>query len=250
MNPLPFCYRDRRHAGRVLASYLMDRFVGENPLVLALPRGGVPVGFEVAAALSAPLDVFLVRKIGLPIQPEFAMGSLASGGLRLLDHALIEEAGVTPEELARITAREGRELERCEELYRAGRAPLQLQGREVIIVDDGLATGFTMRAAVAALRKLGCSRITAGVPVGAEDSCAMLAAEVDLLVCPLQPSVFHSVSLWYGEFAPTEDAEVRDCLDHSLPPGNLGSMLTSTMVDRQLFNRIQRRRGFGCGGGI
>ena len=243
MNPLPFCFRDRRHAGRVLASYLMDRNVGENPLVLALPRGGAPVGFEVAAALGAPLDVFLVRKIGLPVQPEFAMGSLASGGLRMLDHALIEEAGVTPEELARVTAREARELARREELYRCGRAPLQVYGREVIIVDDGLATGFTMRSAVAALRKLGCARITAAIPVGAEDSCAVIAREVDLLVCPLQPAVFHSVSLWYGEFSPTDDDEVRDCLDHSLPPCGCSGMPTSEMVDRLLFHRFQRRPG-------
>jgi putative phosphoribosyl transferase len=214
----PIRYLDRRHAGRVLASYLMDQPVGDNPLVLALPRDGVPVAFEVAEAVAAPLDVFLVCKLGLPIQPEFAMGSLVSGGLLLLDHSLIQEAGVSAVEIDRVTRREERELERREELYRGGRAPLELAGREVIVIDDGLGSGFNARAAVAALRQMGCSRITVGMPVGSPEICAMLAREVDLFVCPWQPGAFHSVSQYYEDFSPTNDVEVRAWLSRAGQP--------------------------------
>jgi predicted phosphoribosyltransferase len=167
------------------------------------------VAYEVADAISAQLDVFLVCKLGLPIQPEFAMGSLVSGGLLLLDHSLIQEAGVTAVEIDRVTRREERELERREDLYRGGRAPLELAGREVVLVDEGLASGFTVRAAVAALRQLGCSRITVGMPVGSPEMCSVLAREVDLLVCPWQPGAFHAVSQFYEDFSPTDDVEVR-----------------------------------------
>ncbi|MDB6169275.1 MAG: phosphoribosyltransferase [Verrucomicrobia bacterium] len=214
----PIRYLDRRHAGRVLASYLMDQPVGDDPLVLALPCGGVPVGFEVANEVAAPLDVFLVCKLGLPIQPEFAMGSLVTGGLLLLDHSLIQEAGVSALEIDRVTRREERELERREELYRGGRAPLEVGGREVILVDDGLAGGFAARAAVAALRQLGCARITVGMPVGSPEMCAVLAREADLLVCPWRPASFHSIGQYYEDYAPTDDVEVRAWLCRSGQP--------------------------------
>lgn len=205
-------YQDRRSAGRVLARFLALAPVGDHPIVLALPRGGVPVADEIATALGAPLDVFLVRKLGLPGQPELAMGALASGDVRVLDENLIEFAGVTPEELAAVIKRETKELERRESLYRRGLPPRNIAGRSVIVVDDGLATGSTMRAAVAALRRTGCRHLTVAVPVGARSTCAELASEVDTLVCPLQPEPFHAVGLWYDNFLPTEDAEVCDCL--------------------------------------
>jgi putative phosphoribosyl transferase len=211
MNPAGI-YRDRRDAGRTLALYARDKEVGADPLVLALPRGGVPVAAEVADALNAPLDVFLVRKLGTPDQPELAMGAIASGGVRLLDETLIAYSDVSAGELAAVTERETRELERRERAYRAGRPPLELKFRPVIVVDDGLATGFTMRAAVAALRKADCARITVAVPVGARSSCEEVSREVDVLVCPLQPEPFRAVGLWYEDFAPTTDEEVRDCL--------------------------------------
>jgi predicted phosphoribosyltransferase len=208
-------YHDRRHAGRVLASVLMDHELGENPLVLALPRGGVPVAFEVAEALAAPLDVLIVRKIGLPGQPEFAMGSLASGGIRLLNEQLIDEAGITDQQVEQASQVEWRELRRRDELYRPGRPPLDFSGREVIVVDDGLATGFSLRAAVETLRRGGAARVTVAVPVGARDSCEMLAREVDQLVCPMQPRDFHSVGEWYDDFDATTDAEVAHCLERA-----------------------------------
>ena len=208
----PRVYRDRRDAGHALALCVKDRDVGVDPLVLALPRGGAPVAAEVAAVLNAPLDVFLVRKLGLPEQPELAMGAIASGGVRLLDDGLIAYADVSAETVAEVTARETRELLRREQAYRAGRPPLELKFRPVIVVDDGLATGFSMRAAVAALRKAGCARITVAVPVGARAACEELARDVDILVCPLQPETFRAVGQWYADFAPTTDDEVRACL--------------------------------------
>jgi predicted phosphoribosyltransferase len=207
-------YRDRRSAGRILAREHALTRIGDDPIVLALPRGGVPVADEIATALNAPLDVFLVRKLGLPGQPELAMGALASGGIRVLDSNLIESAEVSPEELAMVVKSETKELERRETLYRRGRPPLEIAGRSVIVVDDGLATGSTMRAAVAALQRAGCRHLTVAVPVGAPSACAALSHEVDTLVCPLQPEPFHAVGLWYDDFSPTEDAEVCECLAH------------------------------------
>lgn len=185
---------------------------GDDPLVLALPRGGVPVADQVAEVLDAPLDVFVVRKLGLPTQPELAMGAIASGGVRLLDDRLIERAGVTADEVDRVTEHETRELARRESQYRGGRPRIDPRGREVIVVDDGLATGFSMRAAIAALRRLECGRLTVAVPVGAPSSCEEISAEADRLVCPLQPDPFHAVGLWYEDFMPTTDEEVEECM--------------------------------------
>lgn len=180
--------------------------------MLGLPRGGVPVAFEVADRLQAPLDVFVVRKLGLPSQPEVAFGAIASGGVRVLDHVLIARARITPAVVDHITARARAELDRQEALYRAGRAPLDLQGREVLLVDDGLATGSTMRAAVTAVRAHDPRRVIVAVPVGAPAAVTALRELADDLVCALTPEHFEAVGLWYDDFSATSDAEVRALL--------------------------------------
>lgn len=205
-------YVDRVQAGQVLAR-LLEPYRGQpRGLVLALPRGGAPVGLEVARFLRWPLDVFLVRKLGLPGQEELAMGAIASGGIRLLDTALIESAGVPADTVEEITARETAELKRREQLYRGAHPAHPIPGRLVIVVDDGLATGFSMRAALKGLRALKPAQLIAAVPVGAPETCGELARDADLVVCPLQPSPFQAVGLWYDHFAPTDDDEVRRCL--------------------------------------
>lgn len=207
--------RDRRHAGQVLAQAL-DRYRGQPGLVvLALPRGGVPVAFEVARALEAPLDVFVVRKLGMPGFDEYAIGAIASGGVQVLNGDA--GAGINPEALQRIVTREQAELARREHLYRGGRPPLTLQGMAVIVVDDGLATGSTMRAAVLAIRRHRPRCIVAAAPVGAPSTCRMLAAEADDVVCPYTPEPFRAVGLWYGDFPQTGDAEVHDLLAQAQP---------------------------------
>ena len=206
-------YLDRREAGQILAAHVRE-YYGDatNAIVLALPRGGVPVGFEVARALDAPLDVFLVRKLGVPWQPELAMGAIATGGFEILNEELVSQLGITPFQIAEVADRETVEMRRREALYRAGRAPLDAYGRFVFLVDDGLATGFSMRAAVGALRDYAPQRLVVAVPVGAKDTCAQLVREVDSLICPFSPDPFHAVGLWYKNFEPTTDLEVQDCL--------------------------------------
>lgn len=204
-------YHDRTDAGRVLADNLRGRNLGAHPIVLALPRGGVPVAAEVAVALGAPLEVFLVRKLGFPDHPELAMGAIATGGVQLLDQDLIDRTGLPPRAIAAVIEREHHELRRREQAYRP-EGPLELHGRPAIVVDDGLATGFTMRAAVAALRRLGCAKLTVAVPVGARTTCEEFAPEVDLLVCPLQPEEFCAVGQFYEDFSQTTDAGVQECL--------------------------------------
>jgi putative phosphoribosyl transferase len=205
-------FRDRREAGRALAKAL-TRYAGRpDVLVLALPRGGVPVAFEVAAALNAPLDVFLVRKLGVPDHEELAMGALAAGGVTVRNEDVIAELDIPEEVIARTATREGRELTRRIRAYRGDRPALDVQGRTIILVDDGLATGSTMRAAVVALRQLGPARIVVGVPVAAPRTCEALAAEADEVVCALTPERFVAVGRWYEDFSQTTDAEVRALL--------------------------------------
>jgi len=211
-------YRDRREAGLVLAEHLKHAPVGHDPIVLALPRGGVPVAAEVAGALHAPLDVFLVRKLGLPGHEELAMGAIASGGVRVLHDEVIAEAGVSAAAVAQATEREARELRRREDHYRAGRPAPRLVDAVVIVVDDGLATGFSMRAAIRALRQLRVARLTVAVPVGAPESCAVIADEADLLVCPRQPEMFRAVGQWYERFDQVSDAEVMEGLRSAAEP--------------------------------
>jgi putative phosphoribosyl transferase len=205
-------YFDRREAGQILAAHIREQFPTTQAIVLALPRGGVPVGFEIARALDAPLDVFLVRKLGVPRQPELAMGAIATGGYEVLNEQLIADLGITPLQIAEVADREMAELRRREALYRAGRPPLDVEDRVVYLVDDGLATGFTMRAAIGAVRDLGAGRLVVAVPVGADDTCAEIATQVDALVCPFLPDPFHAVGLWYKNFEATTDQEVQDCL--------------------------------------
>jgi predicted phosphoribosyltransferase len=213
---MPDRFSDRSDAGRQLARALAHRFGGRGDLiVLGLPRGGVPVAFEIASALDAPLDVFIVRKIGLPGHEEFGIGAIASGGVRVVDEQVIRSYGIDDETLERITARERQELERREQRYRDDRAFPDLRGRTVILVDDGLATGSTMRAAVAALREEGPREIVVAVPVGARETCVALAREVDDIVCLRAPEPFYAVGLWYEDFDQTTDEEVHDLLERA-----------------------------------
>jgi putative phosphoribosyl transferase len=208
-------FRDRRDAGRRLALELHAYAHRVDLIVLALPRGGVPVGFEVAAALAAPLDVFVVRKLGLPWQDELAMGAIASGGVCILDRDLIRLAQVTDAELARVAAAERVELERRERLYRGDRSLPDVRGKTVILVDDGLATGSTMLAAVEALRIEEPARIVVAVPVASRDTCDAFRDIVDEIVCAETPDPFRAVGLWYADFSQTTDEEVHDLLEHA-----------------------------------
>lgn len=205
-------FADRAEAGQLLAGRLSGYANRPGVVVLALPRGGVPVAYEVARALRAPLDVFLVRKLGTPGHEELAMGAIASGGVRVLNATVVRELGLPSAEIDRVAAREQEELERRERAYRDGRPPAGVRGRTVILVDDGLATGSTMRAAVRALRREGPSRIVVAVPVSAPQACDELGGEADEIVCLMTPEPFMAVGLWYRDFTPTTDDEVRDLL--------------------------------------
>ena len=204
-------FLDRRQAGRKLGQVLR-RFPTPDPVVLALPQDGVPVGYEVARLLGAPLDVFIVRKIGLPCCREVAMGALASGGLQVLDEDLIRKLQIQPYAVDMAVKKEMRELARREERYGAGSAPPVLRGRTAILVDDGLATGLTMRAAVRAARKQQPARIIVAVPVGAREAIRLLEAEADEVVCLHTPEPFVAVGLWYARFDQTTDEEIRELL--------------------------------------
>jgi predicted phosphoribosyltransferase len=206
-------FRDRIEAGRLLGRELATRLHGiDDAIVLALPRGGVPVGSEVVKALGAPLDVFIVRKLGAPGHEELAMGAIASGGVRVLNHDVLNYARVTQQQLDAVVLREERELARREAEYRGNRPPLDVRGRTVIIVDDGLATGSTMRAAIQALRAMMPKRVIVAVPVGAAQTCEELRTIVDDIVCLRTPEPFEAVGLWYDDFTQTTDAEVHALL--------------------------------------
>jgi len=208
-------FQDRTEAGRQLAARLEPYAGRDDVLVLGLPRGGVPVAFEIAMALDAPLDVFIVRKLGLPGHEEFGIGAIASGDVRVVDEAVLRAYDVDPDTLARITARERLELERRERLYRDDRAFPAIEDKVVILVDDGLATGSTMRAAIAALREKHPSKIVVAVPVGARESCTAMARLVEEVVCLETPDPFYAVGLWYEDFEQTDDAEVHELLERA-----------------------------------
>jgi putative phosphoribosyl transferase len=206
-------FLDRADAGRVLAGELHRHANQEDTLVLALPRGGVPVAHEIARELNAPLDIFMVRKLGFPGHEEFALGAIASGGVRVLNPQAFNLADFSDEEINAIVAREMLELERREHIYRGDRSVSEVREKTVILVDDGLATGSTMRAAVQALRLLGPKRIVVAVPVGSADACEMLSREADEVVCAAIPEPFHAVGEWYVDFGQTSDEQVHELLD-------------------------------------
>jgi predicted phosphoribosyltransferase len=205
-------FADRVEAGRVLTRELVRYREDASVIVLGLPRGGIPVAFEVAQGLEAPLHVFVVRKLGVPGHEELAMGAIATGGIRVLNDDVIAGLRISDRAIEAVAEREQRELERRERDYRSDRPFPSLEGRTVILVDDGLATGSTMRAAVAALRKFDPARIVVAVPVGAVSTCALLREEADEVVCAMTPEPFQAVGLWYRDFDQTTDDEVRELL--------------------------------------
>jgi putative phosphoribosyl transferase len=225
-------FRDRNDAGRQLAGRLAKYAGRPEVVVLALPRGGVPVGFQVAQALGVPLDVFLVRKLGLPGREELAMGAIASGGERVLNEDVVQSLGIPEEVIETVAAEEQRELQRRERAYRDNRLPLNVRGRTVLLVDDGLATGSSMRAAVAALRRQHPARIVVAVPVGAGITCEDLQTEADEVVCAHTPEPFAAVGLWYNDFSQTTDEEVRELLQQATATEHAKVGKTRTMSGR------------------
>jgi putative phosphoribosyl transferase len=208
-------FTDRRHAGRVLASRLAKYAGRDDVIVLALPRGGVPVAYEVASALGAPMDVFLVRKLGTPGHRELAMGAIASGGVRVLNDDVVRWYGISEPAIERVAREEQEELERRERAYRDDRPPPDLANKIVILIDDGLATGSTMRAAAHAVRAHRPARVVIAVPVGAGQTCADLSAVADEVTCARMPEPFSAVGQWYLNFDQTDDDEVRELLQKS-----------------------------------
>jgi putative phosphoribosyl transferase len=202
-------FRNRRDAGRRLAQELLHYANRSDAIVLALPRGGVPVAYEVALALNVPLDVFIVRKLGLPGQEELAIGAIASGGIRVLNEDIIQMLDIPEEVIEKVAERELKELERRERHYRGNQPPPEVRDRTVILIDDGLATGASMRAAVAALRSQHPARIVVAVPVAAPETCGALEREVDEIVCAITPEPFVGVGWWYEDFSQTTDEGVR-----------------------------------------
>jgi predicted phosphoribosyltransferase len=205
-------FRDRKQAGRLLAERLRKYAGRDDVVVLALPRGGVPVSYEVAKELGAPLGLLLVRKVGVPGHEELAMGAIATGGLLVLDDQLVRALGIDESQLQRAVAAEARELERRAAAYNGNRNPPQLEGKTVILVDDGLATGSTMRAAALTVRQLNPARIVVAVPVASAETCQEFEDVVDEILCEVTPQPFRAVGLWYDDFSQTSDDEVRELL--------------------------------------
>jgi putative phosphoribosyl transferase len=210
-------FRDRAEAGRLLAKQLEGYSGRDDVIVLALPRGGVPVAYEVAKALGAPLDVFVVRKLGVPGHEELAMGAVASGPVLVLDEPLTRSLGIDRRQVERVVEAELRELARRDAAYRDGREPPDLEGKTVILVDDGLATGSTMRAAALAVRRQNPARVVVAVPVAAAETCDQFRDVVDEVLCAITPRPFQAVGLWYDDFSQTSDSEVRQLLARARP---------------------------------
>lgn len=208
-------FKNRTEAGRLLARKLAHYADRPDVLVLALPRGGVPVACEVARSLNAPLDVFVVRKLGVPGQEELAMGAIAGGGIHVLNPRVVDQLGIDDQVIARVAARERRELERREQSYRDDRPAVDVRGRTVIVVDDGVATGSTMYAAISALRRMSAGRIIVAAPTMARTTCREMSRVADELVSVVVPEPFHGVGRWYEDFSQTTDEEVRSLLSRS-----------------------------------
>lgn len=206
-------FTDRRDAGRRLGAALLDQHLGADPVVLGLPRGGVPVAHEVAVALAAPLDVLVVRKVGVPGHDELAMGAVAAGDAVVLNDEVVARAGVDEPELQQAIERERSAAAEREQRYRRGRPPIPLGGRTAVLVDDGLATGASMRVAVLAVRRQDPEWVVVAVPVGTAGACAALGEDADEVFCVLQPRVLDGVGAWYVDFRPTDDDEVQRLLD-------------------------------------
>lgn len=215
-------FRDRREAGQVLATMLSGYRDDPDVVVLGLPRGGVPVAYEIAVTLHVALDVMVVRKLGVPGHEELAMGAIASGGVQVINEDVVRYLNLTPAVLASVAAVEQEELARREQAYRGERPPVAVDGRTVILVDDGLATGSTMRAAVTALRRRRPARIVIAIPTAAPETCEELKLEVDEIVCPMTPAPFYGVGQWYEVFDQTPDEEVRDLLERAAQALNRG----------------------------
>lgn len=209
-------FEDRAQAGRRLAEHLIRYAERRDVVALGLPRGGVVVAYEIAQALKVPLDVFVVRKLGVPGQEELAMGAIATGGYRYLNQEVIRALEISKEVVDSVTAREEEELKRRERIYHGGRRPVEVRGKSVILVDDGLATGSTMRAAIMALRPRRPARIVVAVPVGSVEACADMRRVADEVVCLSEPDPFYGVGVWYQDFSQATDEQVRELLD---PPG-------------------------------
>ncbi|KTD54704.1 phosphoribosyltransferase [Legionella quateirensis] len=209
-------YADRSEAGIILAKYLKSYANQPNVIILALPRGGVPVAYELATALSLPFDVFIVRKLGVPGHEELAMGAIASGGTVLFNEPLMTQLNLDSTSIHKVIEREQKELERRELLYRGNRSAPQLNGKTIILVDDGIATGSTMRAAIEAIRKQKPASMVIAVPVAESSTCEEMASLVDQIVCPLKPINFYAVGLWYENFPQTSDEEVIYLLTQSI----------------------------------
>lgn len=206
-------FEDRTDAGRKLAKELKQYVNRSDVVVLGIPRGGVPVGAEVAARLSAPLDVFLLRKLGVPGYEELAFGAIASGGVRVLDRRIIESVGISEEDIERVTSEERKEMRRREQAYRGDRPALNVKGKTVIVVDDGMATGSSMTAGIRALRQIEPKRIVVAVPVAPERTCSLMKGEADEVVCVHSPRVFYAIGLFYDDFSQVEDEEVLAALE-------------------------------------
>ena len=205
-------FRDRTEAGQILASKLTKYLNQVNTIILALPRGGVPVAYEIGKQLGLPVDIFVVRKLGVPGHEELAMGAIASGGVRHINRDVVDQLRIDSETIDIASRREQKEIERREQLYRGQRPPVDVRNKTVILVDDGLATGSTMRVAIAALRQHRPARIVVAVPAAAPQTCSEIADEVDEIICAATPEPFYAVGQWYQEFSQTTDEEVRELL--------------------------------------
>ena len=205
-------FRDRTEAGQVLASKLTKYLNQVNTVILALPRGGVPVAYEIGKELGLPVDIFVVRKLGVPGHEELAMGAIASGGVRHINRNVVDQLRIDSETIDVASRREQKEIERREQLYRGQRSPVDVRNKTVIVVDDGLATGSTMHAAIAALRQHRPARIVVAVPAASPQACSEIADQVDEIICAATPEPFYAVGQWYQEFSQTTDEEVRDLL--------------------------------------